>query len=214
MSLLRAEWRPRFVAGAAALLGALLAWAPEAPAENWLRQLRGGDEPSGSSTTVSLLAGERFLDSGDWSPVDSMTQLGVEVVHQPDGWWGSWCSSLVLATASGSASEVDVTTRLLEWQVGARKTWALGRRLRPYAGGGGSLVGLSYTVEGGPSDDSDTVFGLGLWLGGGISLRLGNAWLLGLDARLSNVNVEVAGTARNAGGLQLGLAAGYRWSEW
>ncbi|MBI5440494.1 MAG: hypothetical protein HY900_04700 [Deltaproteobacteria bacterium] len=109
---------------------------------------------------------------------------------------------------------MDVTARTYEAQLGLRKIWRPLKRLRPYIGAGGSMLWVSYKIDGGiVGTGSDSQYGFGYWAGTGAFFRVGRSWQVGADARWSRVNLDVTNSSANAGGLQLGVTAGYHWSE-
>lgn len=198
----------------AVFLAVACLFASGARAENWINELYRGEDGFGAERNVNVKIGARLLDSKYWKPVDTQTELGVDADYDGGQWPIALCGSVLFSTASGSTAGVDVTARILEVQFGVRKIWRPLRWFRPYVGGGGSVLGISYSVDGvNTTVGSDRDSGLGLWAGGGAYLKLGPSWQVGVDARWSRVNVDVKGTEANAGGLQVGVTAGYHGSE-
>ena len=200
-------------AGTAFLVAACL-FASEARAENWVRDVYGDDAWFGARANANLFVGARLLDSKDWKPVETLPEVGIDVDYDGGRWPVALCGALLASASTDSTAGVEVTARIVELQLGVRKVWGPILRLRPYVGGGGSVLWLSYEVDGGPTaHESDLKYGAGWWAGAGASMRLGRSWQVGADARWSQVSVELGGSRANAGGLQLGVTAGYHWAE-
>ena len=182
---------------------------------------------------ANLLFGQKSLsdDAFDDAGVDSQSQFGVSLTldfQWPVNLAIDYLSSSDDATVTVPAAfplqlHTDVETTELE--LGVRKYW--GDKLRPYVGGGLTLVRLdARQTESGTLgvgvpfstllvDDSDN--GVGLWINGGLLYRVGNHFNVGLDLRYSDADVDLspvqAGPALglDAGGVHYGVALGYHW---
>jgi hypothetical protein len=188
---------------------------------NWSRALHRDRDGPGAKTTFLVLVGARVLDSDDWAPVEVQPQVGLDLSYTPPDSPLSYCTTLLFSEGSDSASDVDVTARILELQVGARKVFRPLPELWAYGGGGGSVLQVHYDLDPTPEAQqaggragSGSSTGWGLWAGGGAYYRLGKSWLVGADARYDWAPVGISDARANAGGVQISVTAGYRWAEW
>jgi hypothetical protein len=214
MSLLRRSTRFGIQLVSTSFLVVTFLFASVARAENWLNEIDGDSVSIGERTNVNIMVGNRLLNSKDWNPVDKQPEIGIDADYDGGLWPYSICGSLLLSEATGSTRGVDVSVRILELQLGGRKVWMPIKQLQPYAGGGGSALVLESAVEGGGTTiGSESTYGFGFWVGAGARVMLGKSWQVGVDTRLSRVNVAFGRTRANGGGLHIGVIAGYHWAE-
>lgn len=169
--------------------------------------------------SVGLVAGSKWLASGDWSPVDRQDELGVKLAFEEER-APIWFAIEVLRSHGSADADVplfgpvhDIGTTI-EYSLGVRKVW--GRRLvRPYVGGGGMLVAA--TIEElssfGRVERNDT--SVGAWVDAGVIFRLRSGFETGLDIRFSRANIDLGRgfeeIQKNAGGVHAGIVIGYGW---
>lgn len=188
---------------AAVFAAAILGGAPAASVQG-----------QGSKGDVNVLVAGKHLDNGDWGANDSQGELGVMTNWQGPGWPVAAAADFLGSSDESSISRDGFTEqrgRTSEIDLGARKVWRPTPHLRPYAGGGPALVSAELDRTGPFGRISDRDSGVGLWVDGGVFWTLGESFNLGFDTRLSAASVRLFGVDRNAGGLHLGVLAGWHW---
>lgn len=164
---------------------------------------------------VNLLLGGKHLDKNDWGAVHRQDSFGLMTTWARGGWPVSLAADLLtsrrdaLVLRGGGLAEERA--RATELQLGARKIWRLGRKLRPYVGGGLAVASATLEVEDARGSASDRGTGAGPWVGGGMTATLGAAVNLGFDVRASHADARIFGDQKNAGGVNIGLLLGYHW---
>jgi len=167
----------------------------------------------------NLFAGEKWLKSGDWEPVDQHRQVGLMLA------FGEERAAVHFAIdafyASDDLGDVTVPADALvggssmELAIGVRKTWVRGVT-RPHLGAGANVIGVSEERRAGASGTvTNEDRGYGVWVGGGVSWRVATHLNLGIEARFSSARAELGEGEfpRDvaAGGVHLGLLIGYGW---
>jgi opacity protein-like surface antigen len=151
--------------------------------------------------TLSFSVGQNSLDEGDYEPVEDQIALGVGLSHEPPGSFVGWELGLI-----GSYDEDDVAgfgdIESSTWELygGVRKTLVRGEKVRPYVGGGVSLVGVRYEVLGFDDDDSS----LAAYAHAGVEVAVSPGFALGLDLRgLFGSDIDLFGVDTDADSTQL-----------
>ena len=170
---------------------------------------------------VNFLLGTKTLDDGDWEPVESQGEFGALISWGRVAWPVQIAIDLLASTKEETSSYYDPYLGYLsgtlegstaELGVGVRKVWGKdGSKVRPFLSGGLLMANaeLKVTALGvSASVDDDAA---GLWVDGGVWWRLGERFKLGLEARCSTAEVEMAGYEVSAGGLHLGALIGFGW---
>lgn len=176
----------------------------------------GGPASAGEWTgDLNLLLGAKGLDKGDWGPAHRQGEFGLQTSLRRKGWPVYLAADLLTAEAQSESVLANGLNRqrnkTSELDLGARKFWSPGPKLRPYLGGGLSLASGSMESASAAGTFSDRDGGAGLWLGGGVGWTLGTAFNVGFDAKLSLAEVKLLGDRKNAGGFHLGIVSGYHW---
>lgn len=154
---------------------------------------------------ASMFLGSKTLDNDDWGVLDSQLEGGalVTIGHRL---WPIYGAIDVLSS-SGSERSLEGSTR--EIAFGLRRTYRHGWRI-PQFGGGLSLVSARWEQE---SRDGTRRSGsgssIGVWAGGSALLRLGKYGNLGVHFRWSGASVHVGDRNVGAGGIHLGVTAGF-----
>ena len=98
-----------------------------------------------------------------------------------------------------------------ELNVGVKKYWDATQVVKPFAGGGLSMIDAKFKGRalGTPvSDDDDAV---GFWIGGGVLFRLRPHLSLGVEGSFSYAEVTLFGVDSNGGGGHGLFSIGYHW---
>jgi hypothetical protein len=175
---------------------------------------RQGDPALSSSITeVLVLLGARSLDdSTAWDQIDEPFAFGMEFASRRRGSWLGFEGGFQLAYDEATFLGVDVDDLFLELYLGGRITGDLGPegRIHPYVGVGGSLTYAEVTGESGGLSVSDEDSSIGLYGHAGVHVRLGGAFLLGLDARaVTGTDVSLFGVDTDADYTQIALLMGW-----
>ena len=153
---------------------------------------------------LELSLGQRSLDTGDYEPVEDQVALGLglsqEVPGSAFGWELGFMGSYDDDPVSGIG---EVEGRTAELYGGLRKT--LSRRdsaVRPYLGGGLSLVAASFEVAG--IDDEDG--SIAAYAHAGVEIEVSPSFAVGLDLRgLFGSDIELFGVETDADYTQLAV---------
>lgn len=115
-----------------------------------------------------------------------------------------------------TGTEFNRNISVTQLDLGIVKVWEKYTYLRPYLGGGFSIVNLederTNAVTGASISDDDTT--PGLFFTGGVYARLGERLKVGVEARilrLADLDLEVTETDANS--IRLGLLVGWRFGE-
>ncbi len=156
--------------------------------------------------------GARFLDSGDWAPIEQQPMIGVMADFQ--------IAQLPLHAAVGiqvSADQeddgsVEVTAAIADFSAGLKLMPTSGV-FRPYLGVGVASVGASIELDGAAyDDDSDQSFGY--YFNAGALFRIGAHFNLGLDLRwIAGTKGELLGVDGDVDSFVAGIAMGYGWGK-
>jgi opacity protein-like surface antigen len=171
---------------AAALLVTLASCSAVAPAQQ--------NVGVGRDNRVSIYLGQRSLDEDDWEPIDDQAMLGFEYVREQSGAPIGFEIGLMFSGDEDDILGTDIEGATAEIYGGVRKTFG-SDVVRPYIGGGLSLVSARVDIEG-LGDDDDTTFGG--YLHGGVGFQVSDLIVLGLDLRF------LFGSDFDIGGLDVG----------
>lgn len=173
----------------------------------------GGKEWTGNA---NLLLGAKALDKNDWEPANAQSEAGVEVDFRRRDWPLSVAIDVLGASGEGKVYDpffggVKMQSETSELCLGVRKVWDGSPSVRPFIGGGISMVKATgrVTVLGITAEDSGS--GTGSWFGGGVYWTLGESFDIGFEFRASSGKAKLFGTEVKAGGSHGGLLLGYHW---
>lgn len=169
---------------------------------------------AGIEGNVNMLLGMKYLEDDDWEPVEDQLLLGVMFDITPPGSPIAFAVDL-LATGddddyydgydyyetTGSTTEIDLGIR---WYTPPAV-------IRGYIGGGLALVNAEITVEVNGHEASEDDSAVGFFLNGGLVVTLVRHLNLGLNARYSEAEVDIAGYEAEAGGFALAGFIGYHF---
>jgi opacity protein-like surface antigen len=169
-------------------------------------------QADGWTGNVSGYLGRKFADADDWPNLDSQRSAGVIFDFRKQSWPVSIAADFISAAAIHKSGASEFTAGTVEMHLGARKIFVLeNTSLRPYVGGGIAIVSATLENEhaGVTVDDKETA--VGAWIGGGAYYAVTPHFNLGLDVRYSKAEVTLFDKDRQAGGLNVGITAGYHW---
>jgi len=166
----------------------------------------------------NLFVGQKWLNQGDWAPVDEQPQVGLMLAFGEERAPVHFSIEAFVTEddAQGADPTVDrpVKTSSAEFAIGVRKIWKSGAT-RPHLGAGASVIRVREDDDGPSGPEKHEARGYGVWIDGGVSWRLAGHLNLGVEARYSSSNVDLGSgfVVRDvaAGGFQAGLLLGYGW---
>ncbi|MDD5209366.1 MAG: hypothetical protein PHV36_08270 [Elusimicrobiales bacterium] len=165
---------------------------------------------------ANLLLGAKALDKNDWEPANEQGEAGVETDFRRRDWPLSVAIDVLGAAGEGKIydpffGEAKMQSETSELCLGVRKVWDGSPSVRPFIGGGISMIKATarVTVLGVTVEDSGS--GTGSWLGGGVYWTLGDSFNIGFEFRTSSGKAKLFGQEIKAGGGHGGLLVGYHW---
>ena len=166
----------------------------------------GGGATASRDNRLSIYLGQRNLDQDDYAPVDEQAMIGVEFARETAGSLVGWEVGVMGSSDEGSVAGFDVTGNTAEIYGGVRKTFGSGS-VRPYVGGGLSVINSEVEVSGSGSADDESLAGYAHL---GVSVDVTEAFFLGLDLRvLFGSDLSIAGVNTDADYGQLALFLGW-----
>jgi hypothetical protein len=155
---------------------------------------------------ITIYLGQRNLDQDDYAPVDEQAMIGVEFARETAGSLVGWEVGVMGSSDEGSVAGFDVTGNTAEIYGGVRKTFGSGS-VRPYVGGGLSVINSEVEVSGSGSADDESLAGYAHL---GVSVDVTEAFFLGLDLRvLFGSDLSIGGVNTDADYGQLALILGW-----
>lgn len=171
---------------------------------------------AGIEGNINLIFGQKYLDEDDWAPVEDQTALGVMFDITPAG--SPVAFAIDFLATEDSADLYDPFDDIYFEATGETREIDLGIRwytppsmFRGYIGGGLALINAEITIsEFGyeASEDDDAV---GYFINGGFVVTLARHLNLGLNARYSQAEVDIAGYDIEAGGFLLAGLVGFHF---
>jgi len=165
---------------------------------------------------ANLVVGSKSLDKDDWEPVESQSELGIDVDFAPKSWPLHFAVGYIQSTDDDTFYEdfehykFKVTTN--ELRFGVKQIWEPTLTMRPFIGGGLAMINakakLSIIGHGSASEDDEAV---GLYVNGGIFWTLASYLNLGFEIGYSKATVDIYDIDAEAGGTHALFIVGYHW---
>ncbi len=178
-------------------------------------------EEEGWTGNVNFFLGAKALDDDDWEPVEEHGEIGVSIDFRQREWpinivveylhSASGEEEAMLCDPSFGCVNVEAEAETSELNLGIRKIWETSSSVRPFIGGGLSLINAELSVDALGTETSESDSGVGFWFGGGVYWTIGDHFNLGLEAKISSADVDFEGIEADAGGGHFGFIAGYHW---
>ncbi|MFZ5562708.1 MAG: hypothetical protein ACOZBW_01545 [Thermodesulfobacteriota bacterium] len=164
---------------------------------------------------INVFLGAKALDEDEWEPAHEQSEMGVEIDFRQKEWPISIAIDLMGAYDDGyimtPGSFILAESRTSEFNVGLRKIWDQFPHVRPFIGGGLSLITAEAEATTYGLRISETDRSMGFWVGGGVYWTLNEHFNIGMELKSSWADVTLMGVDVNAGGGHFGLLAGYHW---
>jgi hypothetical protein len=177
--------------------------APFAAPSSPITSFQGGAAPPSNteppSNVLHVHVGARGLDESDWDPVEQQIAYQFEVVHEPPSWPLGFEVGLAAGFGFHEQSNNDTTSSIGELFAGAHKTFLRESDFQPFVGGGITLLNAELETDVGNSTVSDDDTSAGLYLHGGMQIRIARSFFIGLDLRaVFGTDIELFGSGGNA----------------
>jgi len=172
------------------------------------------------SGNVNLFLGEKFLDKDDWEPMEKRFEAGLLMDVKHRGVPFSIALDVLYAQDKADISSIDlgigpfctdVESRIMEFDVGVRKIWECPYNIRPFVGIGLANIIGEIRAESFGSSVSDKDLGYGMWADIGAYVTLTERFNIGVEARWSNVQINLYGAEARVGGWHVGVLTGMHW---
>ncbi len=186
------------------------------------------------SGNINLFGGQKSLNKDDWSDeivdVSKQNEYGIKIDFKQKDWPVSIAIDYLSSSKDDSVSaalinDPDLGTisvsekvkgKTSELNLGVRKILDLPSPIRPFIGGGISIVNakadFDASISGlGSFSDSDTDNAVGVWINAGVYVTLAEHFNIGVDLAYSNATVTLFEEDTKVGGFHYGLLAGYHW---
>lgn len=168
-----------------------------------------GGTQAADSYSVSLLYGKKYLN--DWEPIDSQSEFGLGMTFLPPAWpvtgVVNYSRSKDSATDTTESPPEKYSGQTTELNFGVRKNLT-DEAIKVFAEGGLAYLSAKYKivpVAGESRRDSGS--SLGLWLGAGVDIMVGNSISVGGLIRMS----KGRGMELSIGGTHFNLYATYHF---
>ncbi|MBN2372822.1 hypothetical protein JXL19_03415 [bacterium] len=180
-------------------------------------------EPRRWSGNINLFLGAKFLDDGDWEPVDKHLERGIlfDIRHRRfplslavDFFYSEDDEDIGVDILNYGPIYSYVESQTIELNLGIRKIWDKPKHVRPVIGGGLAIVNAETEAMALGASVSDENTGIGIWIEAGLYYTLAyqkNQFNIGFDARWSKAKVNLFDIEGNAGGWHIGTLLGYHW---
>lgn len=185
------------------------------------------------SGNINIFAGQKSLNNDDWSDeivdISKQNEIGIKIDFKQKDWPVSIAIDYMYSKSddSSSATIVDPVFGTVsvsehakgetsEMNLGVRKIFDLPSPIKPFIGGGLSIVNAKLddkvSISGfGSASDSDTDNAAGFWIDGGVYATLAEHFNIGVELAYSQATVTLFDESMKAGGFHYGLLAGYHW---
>jgi hypothetical protein len=158
---------------------------------------------------LNVVLGAKRLDEDPWKPVDSQPSFGLMADARQDDWPLNLAFDIYYSGDKGTASGVTRDGSTTELNIGIRKIFRTTQAMRPFVGVGSSFIRayLKDTSAGLP-ERSDSDWGAGVWIGGGVYWTLADALNVGFNLKYSSAKVTLLDERFEAGGRFFGTVIG------
>jgi opacity protein-like surface antigen len=161
---------------------------------------------------LNVVLGAKRLDEDPWKPIDSQPSFGLMFDGRQPDWPLNLALDIYHSSDQGTAGGVTRDGSTTEINPGMRKIWRAGGSLRPFVGVGSSFVraSLKDSSAGVPSR-SDSDWGAGVWISGGLYWTLARSLNIGFNLKYSSAKVTLLDQRFDAGGRFFGTLIGLSW---
>lgn len=150
--------------------------------------------------------GVKSLNSDDWGKLDDQLAVGASLDFRRPSWPINLALEMIYSADSHESRGVETEVVIAEFAGGVKKYFALARSLDLYVGGGPTIISASMDAA---TDEND--LGIGIWLGTGLLVNLGERFVVGGGLRYSTGDVELFDKNRDAGGMLVHATGGVRF---
>ena len=161
---------------------------------------------------LNVVLGAKRLDQDPWKPVDSQPSFGLMFDARQADWPLNLALDVYYSGDTGTADGVTRDGSTTEFNLGIRKIFRTTRTMRPFVGVGSSFIDASLKdTSAGLPHRSDSDWGAGVWIGGGIYWTLADTLNIGFNLKYSSAKVTLLDERYDAGGRMFGTVIGLTW---
>ena len=161
---------------------------------------------------MNVVFGAKRLDQDPWKPVDSQPSLGLMFDARQSDWPLNLAFDVYYSGDKGSANGVSREGATTEFNLGIRKIFRTDAAMRPFIGVGSSFNDASLKdTSGGIPERSDSKWGAGVWIGGGVYWVLAHTLNVGFNLKYTSAKVTLLDDRFDAGGRSFGTLVGLTW---
>ena len=153
---------------------------------------------------INIFLGAKSLESGDWSPVEEQSEVGIKFDIGEKGSNTKFAFDLLSSETSDSSTGFDITGSTSEMNIGVRY-YSDPSGQGAFFGAGLSFIDISMDIAGVGSESSN---GTGLWFEVGAAMRAGTNVNLGIDIIVSQATIDWFDIEVEGGGTHLGFFIG------
>lgn len=156
---------------------------------------------------LNVILGAKNLEDR-WEPVDSQPSFGLMGdLRQPD-WPLNLALDVYYSGDEGTVDGIERESSTVETNIGIRKIFRASRSMRPFIGVGSTFTRATLRDSGAGVSRSDSDWGAGVWIGGGIYWTLADALNVGFNLKYSSAKVTLLDERYDAGGRMFGTVIG------
>ena len=161
---------------------------------------------------INLHLGGKILDKGDWEPLESQDEFGIEFDFRGYDLPISIAMGFSTSSDEDNLDGFEIEAETTEFYIGAKKIWESESSIvRPFIGGGLSLIVGEIEGSNWGYSDSESDSSLGIWIGGGLYWTLAENLNIGLDLKYSSAEISLYDIDVSVGGIHLAALFGYHW---
>ncbi|CDT33696.1 exported hypothetical protein [Vibrio coralliirubri] len=161
------------------------------------------------SQDVKILIGGKQLDSS-WGLNRTMDSFGLKYSYFPMSSPLAITVDWIGHSSSDSLSTGKSDSYISDFNFGLKvQPYVITRNLRPFIGGGLSIVSAEIDYLSSDSISKHKDVALGYWVGGGADYIVSDHWILGIDSRYVVAETDVSGKDKKLGGFGWGITLGY-----
>lgn len=171
------------------------------------------DEYNKWEINVLGAAGLKYLEGGDWNPVDDHSEFGVLIDVGRKEWPLRLSLDYLLSSDSESENGTEFDLETSELHIGLRYVIDIPDSMFTiYTGAGVALVDIELDATTGFVSLAEDESSIGGYIGWGSYLRWTDNFLTGFDLRFTEARLDLENASNlNAGGWHVLLTAGFRF---
>ena len=169
---------------------------------------------------INFFIGLKSLNEDDWAPTENQLAFGAKSDFRPRGWPINLAFDVIHSRADETMVMFDplfgnvpfrMEANTTEFNLGVRKYWENYEMMRPFVGGGLSILNAEITGSAFGISISEDDSAIGIWLGGGLLWVVEEHINIGVEAGYTKAEVTILGIDAEGGGFRVGGLVGYHF---